>query len=68
MSSLVLCSVDDVHESAADLYRWLRPGGTLLFLEHVADGQQTRALHMCKKCAALIFCKQNQTSLPFAFQ
>ena len=54
VSSLVLCSVDDVYESAADLYRWLRPGGTLLFLEHVADGQQTRTLHMCSKCAPLI--------------
>ena len=51
VSSLVLCSVDDVAESAADLYRWLKPGGTLLFMEHMAHGQQTKAKRLCDKCA-----------------
>ena len=50
VSSLVLCSVDDVAESAADLYRWLKPGGTLLFMEHMAHGQQTKAKRLCDKC------------------
>ena len=51
VSSLVLCSVDDVTESAADLYRWLKPGGVLLFMEHMAHGQQTKAKRLCDKCA-----------------
>ncbi len=49
VSSLVLCSVDDVRESACELYRWLKPGGVLLFLEHVADGQQQRAAHLLSR-------------------
>ena len=51
VSSLVMCSVDDVAESATDLYRWLKPGGTLLFMEHMAHGQQTKAKALCDKCA-----------------
>ena len=51
VSSLVMCSVDDVAESAADLYRWLKPGGMLLFMEHMAHGQQTKAKRLCDKCA-----------------
>lgn len=35
VSTLVLCSVDDLQKSLAELYRLLRPGGVLLFLEHV---------------------------------
>ncbi|KAK9824997.1 hypothetical protein WJX81_007335 [Elliptochloris bilobata] len=49
VSSLVMCSVDDVAESAADLYRWLKPGGTLLFMEHMAHGQQIKAKRLCDK-------------------
>jgi len=36
VSTLVLCSVPDLALSVADLRRVLRPGGRLLFLEHVA--------------------------------
>lgn len=36
VSTLVLCSVPDLARSLADLRRVLRPGGRLLFLEHVA--------------------------------
>ncbi len=35
VSTLVLCSVTDLQQTLTELYRLLRPGGTLLFLEHV---------------------------------
>ena len=36
VSTLVLCSVDSPGRSLAEVWRVLRPGGRLLFLEHVA--------------------------------
>lgn len=36
VSTLVLCSVTDVRRSLAEMRRVLRPGGRVLFLEHVA--------------------------------
>lgn len=36
ISTLVLCSVPDVQETLSELQRILRPGGQLLFIEHVA--------------------------------
>jgi ubiquinone/menaquinone biosynthesis C-methylase UbiE len=36
VSTLVLCSVPDVARTLAEVRRVLRPGGRLLFLEHVA--------------------------------
>lgn len=35
VSTLVLCTVDDVDRSLAEIRRVLRPGGTLLLIEHV---------------------------------
>src|SRR3954470_16841002 len=35
VSTLVLCGVDDQAESLREIHRVLRPGGRLLFLEHV---------------------------------
>jgi ubiquinone/menaquinone biosynthesis C-methylase UbiE len=36
VSTLVLCSVPEPSRALAELYRVLRPGGTFVFLEHVA--------------------------------
>ena len=36
VSSLVLCTVDDLERSVAEIKRVLRPGGRLVFIEHVA--------------------------------
>jgi len=36
VSSLVLCSVRDLSATLAELHRVLRPGGTLVVIEHVA--------------------------------
>jgi ubiquinone/menaquinone biosynthesis C-methylase UbiE len=43
VATLVLCSVDDQAVALGELRRVLRPGGRLLFLEHVAaDGRPRR--------------------------
>lgn len=39
VSTLVLCSVEDVAVSAAEAVRVLKPGGQLLFMEHVCSNQ-----------------------------
>jgi len=41
VSTLVLCSVADVADTLAELRRVLRPGGRLLFIEHVAAESHT---------------------------
>ena len=38
MSTLVLCGVDDQPRALRELRRVLRPGGQLLFIEHVRSG------------------------------
>jgi SAM-dependent methyltransferase len=45
VSTLVLCTVGDPHQAVAEVARVLRPGGRLLFLEHVrADPGWRRTL------------------------
>lgn len=41
ISTLVLCSVPDVRDALAEIRRILRPGGRLLFIEHVAAEEHT---------------------------
>jgi ubiquinone/menaquinone biosynthesis C-methylase UbiE len=43
VSTLVLCGVDDQPRALRELRRVLRPGGQLLFLEHVRSGDPARA-------------------------
>lgn len=42
VASLVLCSVVDPEQAATELWRVLRPGGLLVFLEHVSGTSSTR--------------------------
>lgn len=37
ISTLVLCSVENVSKTLAEIMRVLKPGGRFIFLEHVAD-------------------------------
>lgn len=41
ISTLVLCSVPDLEDTLDELRRILRPGGRLLFIEHVAAHEHT---------------------------
>jgi ubiquinone/menaquinone biosynthesis C-methylase UbiE len=41
VSTLVLCSVRDLDQALAEIFRVLRPGGRFLFLEHVAAERGT---------------------------
>ncbi|TPX36940.1 hypothetical protein SmJEL517_g00973 [Synchytrium microbalum] len=48
VSTLVLCSVTSLPGSAKQLASWLKPGGKLLFLEHVAYKPNTFGLSFQK--------------------
>ncbi len=42
VSTLVLCTVPDATAAVAEAHRVLKPGGRLLFIEHVRDADGTR--------------------------
>lgn len=44
VATLVLCSVPNLDEALAEIYRVLRPGGKFVFLEHVAAEDRPRRL------------------------
>jgi len=48
VSTLVLCSVADVEQTLAEIRRLLRPGGSLVLLEHV--GAEDPALQRLQAC------------------
>jgi ubiquinone/menaquinone biosynthesis C-methylase UbiE len=49
VSTLVLCSVDRLDRALAEIHRVLRPGGRLVFLEHVAaDNRPERLKWQCR--------------------
>lgn len=41
ITTLVLCSVDDLKKSLSEIYRVLKPGGTFYFMEHVAAAEES---------------------------
>lgn len=50
VSTLVLCSVADQAGALEEVRRVLRPGGRLLFLEHVAAAGRPRRLRWQRRC------------------
>jgi ubiquinone/menaquinone biosynthesis C-methylase UbiE len=43
VATLVLCSVDDLPKAAQELRRVLKPGGTLVLIEHIRSQERWRA-------------------------
>nr|WP_249066675.1 class I SAM-dependent methyltransferase [Halalkalibaculum roseum] len=41
VTTLVLCTVNDVEQSLSEIYRVLKPGGVFHFIEHVAASEQS---------------------------
>ncbi len=66
VSTLVLCGVDDQPRAVRELRRVLRPGGKLLFLEHVRSDDPARARlqdRMNWLNRALVMCDCNRPTL-----
>src|SRR4051794_23770691 len=64
VSTLVLCTVDDQPQALQELRRVLRPGGKLLFMEHVRSAEQRvarlqdRMLRLNRKFACGCHCNR----------
>lgn len=53
VSTLVLCSVPNLHQSLLEVHRVLRPGGQFLFLEHVAAAEGSARLRWQRRLEPL---------------
>jgi ubiquinone/menaquinone biosynthesis C-methylase UbiE len=53
VSSLVLCTTPDPSRALAEVHRVLVPGGTLVFLEHVADDERPDRLRWQRRLEPL---------------
>jgi ubiquinone/menaquinone biosynthesis C-methylase UbiE len=66
VSTMVLCSVSDQPRALRQLRRVLRPGGQLLFIEHVRSGDPRLARHQDRMnwmCQAVMRCDCNRPTL-----
>src|SRR6266550_4497645 len=66
VSALVLCGVSDQPRALRQLRRVLRPGGQLLFIEHVRSGDPRLARHqdrMSWLCQLVVCCDCNRPTL-----
>ncbi len=67
VSTLVLCGTDDQPRSLRELRRVLRPGGCLLFIEHVRSGESKLARKQDRMNAInrfMVGCECNRPTLP----
>jgi ubiquinone/menaquinone biosynthesis C-methylase UbiE len=66
VSTMVLCGVDDQQRALRQLRRVLRPGGQLIFIEHVRSGDARLARHQDRMnwmCQAVMRCDCNRPTL-----
>ena len=66
VSTMVLCGVSDQPRALRQLRRVLRPGGRLLFIEHVRSGDPRLARHQDRMnwmCQAVMRCDCNRPTL-----
>ena len=66
VSTMVLCGVSDQPRALRQLRRVLRPGGQLLFIEHIRSGDPRLARHQDRMnwmCQAVMRCDCNRPTL-----
>ena len=71
VATLVLCTVDDVPRALRELHRVLRPGGKLLFIEHVRSDDPALARKLAarwKKKGMLFFDEHRSEGIPIPLE